>query len=62
MRARQTLTGDVGFLLKIFFASIADDEQFFWNKLSRIDGVQGLSSSISMSQSVNTARLSLHAT
>ncbi|MFP5306938.1 MAG: Lrp/AsnC family transcriptional regulator [Gammaproteobacteria bacterium] len=54
-----TLMGDVDFLLKILVKSVEDYEQFFWQKLSKIDGVQEISSSISMSQTVNTTRLPL---
>lgn len=54
-----TLMGDVDFLLKILVRSVEDYEQFFWQKLSKIDGVQEISSSISMSQTVNTTRLPL---
>ena len=54
------LMGDVDFLLKIYVGSIAEYEDFFWRKLSKIDGVQGVSSSISMSRSINTTRLPLH--
>ena len=54
-----TLMGDVDFMLKILVRSVEDYEQFFWQKLSKIDGVQGISSSISMSQTVNTTRLPL---
>ena len=39
--------------------SIEEYEQFFWQKLSKIEGVQEISSSISMSQTVNTTRLPL---
>ena len=54
-----TLMGDVDFLLKIMLRSVDDYEQFFWQKLSKIEGVQEVSSSISMSQTVNTTRLPL---
>ena len=54
-----TLMGDVDFLLKILVGSIEEYEQFFWQKLSKIEGVQENSSSISMSQTVNTTRLPL---
>ncbi|HEY1075660.1 MAG TPA: Lrp/AsnC family transcriptional regulator [Fontimonas sp.] len=57
-----TLMGDVDFLLKIIVRSVEDYEQFFWQKLSKIDGVQEISSSISMSQTVNTTRLPLQVT
>src|SRR3546814_8204740 len=55
------LMGDVDFLLKIVVPSVQDYEYFVWNKLSQIDGVQGISSSISMSQSINTTRLPIRA-
>lgn len=54
------LMGDVDFLLKIYVRNIAEYEHFFWDKLSKIDGVQGVSSSISMSRSIHTTRLPLH--
>lgn len=57
-----TLMGDVDFLLKIIVRSVEDYEHFFWQKLSKIDGVQEISSSISMSQTVNTTRLPLQVT
>src|SRR3546814_19674339 len=56
-----TLMGDVDFLLKIVVPSVQDYEYFVWNKLSQLDGVQGISSSISMSQSINTTRLPIRA-
>src|SRR3546814_7593854 len=40
-----TLMGDVDFLLKIVVPSVQDYEYFVWNKLSQIDGVQGISRS-----------------
>lgn len=54
-----TLMGDVDFLLKIVVKDIAEYEQFFWQGLSQIEGVQEISSSISMSQAVSTTRLPL---
>lgn len=54
-----TLMGDVDFLLKIIVKDIAEYEDFFWHKLSQIEGVQEVSSSISMSQVVSTTRLPL---
>lgn len=53
------LMGHVDFLLKIVVPSIEDYEHFVWQKLSQIDGVQEVTSSISMSQSVCTTRLPL---
>lgn len=55
------LMGNMDFLLKILVASIEEYEQFVWHKLSQVDGVQEVVSSISMSQSVST-RLPLKAT
>ncbi|MGH8446842.1 MAG: Lrp/AsnC family transcriptional regulator [Solimonas sp.] len=55
------LMGDVDFLLKILVQDIHEYEHFVWQKLSQIDGVQEVSSSISMSQPVNTTRLPLKA-
>ena len=54
-----TLMGNVDFLLKIVMASLDDYEHFVWQKLSQIDGVREISSSISLSQSVNRTRLPL---
>lgn len=54
-----TLMGDVDFLLKIVTRDIAEYEDFFWHKLSQIDGVQEVSSSISMTQVISTTRLPL---
>ena len=53
------LMGHVDFLLKIVVRSIEDYEHFVWQKLSQIDGVQEVTSSISMSQAVCTTRLPL---
>lgn len=53
------LMGHVDFLLKIVVPSIEDYEHFVWQKLSQIDGVQEVTSSISMSQSVCTTCLPL---
>lgn len=56
-----TLMGDVDFLLKVVVPSIEDYEHFVWQKLSQIDGVQEISSSISIRQAINTTRLPLPA-
>jgi Lrp/AsnC family transcriptional regulator len=53
------LLGHVDFLLKIAVPSIDDYQHFVWEKLSQIDGVQEVTSSISISQAVNTTRLPL---
>ena len=54
-----TLLGEVDFLLKIVARDLADYENFFWHQLSRLDGVQGVNSSVSLSRFVNTTRLPL---
>ena len=56
------LMGQVDFLLKIAVASIEEYQHFVWQKLSQIDGVQEVTSAISMSQAVNTTRLPLPST
>lgn len=55
-----TLMGHMDFLLKIVVPSIEDYEHFVWARLSQIDGVQEVTSAISMSQGVYTTRLPLH--
>jgi Lrp/AsnC family transcriptional regulator len=52
-----TLMGNVDFLLKILVRDVKDYEQFFWTRLSKLEGVQEISSSISMSQVINTTRV-----
>lgn len=56
-----TLMGDVDFLLKIVVRNIEDYENFFWQKLSTIQGVQEVSSSISLTKFVYTTRLPVFA-
>ncbi len=51
--------GSVDFLLKILVRDVKDYEQFFWNQLSKLDGVQEISSSISMTQFVSSRRIAL---
>lgn len=55
------LMGHVDFLLKIVVRSIEDYEHFVWQKLSQADGVQEVTSAISMSQAVCTTRIPLSA-
>lgn len=54
-----SLMGSVDFLLKILVRDVKDYEQFFWNQLSKLDGVQEISSSISMTQFVSSRRIAL---
>lgn len=51
-----SLMGSVDFLLKIRVRDVKDYEAF-WNQLSKIDGVQEISSSISMTQFFSTTRI-----
>ena len=56
-----TLMGNFDFLLKVIVPSIEDYEQFVWHKLSKINGVQEVMSSISMSQPINSTKLPVKA-
>jgi len=56
-----SLMGNVDFLLKILVSDVKDYEHFFWNQLSKIDGVQEISSSISMTQFFSTTRIPVRA-
>lgn len=52
-----SLMGNVDFLLKIVVRDVKDYERFFWDELSKIDGVLEVSSSISMTQFFSTTRI-----
>lgn len=52
-----TLMGNVDFLLKIVMSDINEYEDFFWHDLSQIDGVQEVSSFISMTQVIERTEL-----
>lgn len=54
-----TLMGNVDFLLKIVVRDVEEYEHFWWHELSRIDGVQEVSSSIAMTSFVNRTQLPL---
>lgn len=54
-----SLLGEVDFLLKVVAPSLNDYEEFFTKKLSRIDGVREVISSVSISQLVPTTQLPL---
>lgn len=56
-----SLMGNVDFLLKIVVRDVKDYERFFWDELSKIDGVLEVSSSISMTQFFSTTRLPVQA-
>ena len=54
-----SLLGDVDFLLKVIVPTLDDYEYFFTKKLSRIEGVREILSSVSVSQIVSTTQLPL---
>jgi Lrp/AsnC family transcriptional regulator len=50
-----TLMGDIDFILKVLVKDVQAYEDFFWNRLSQIDGVREISSSIALTAVKNTA-------
>lgn len=54
-----TLMGDIDFILKIVVKDIKAYESFFWEKLSQIDGIREISSSIALTAVKDTSELSL---
>lgn len=54
-----TLMGDIDFILKVLVKDVQAYEDFFWNRLSQIDGVREISSSIALTAVKNTASISL---
>lgn len=52
-----TLMGDIDFILKVVVGDITDYERFFWEKLSQIDGVREINSSIALTAVKNTTVL-----
>ncbi|WCL53873.1 Lrp/AsnC family transcriptional regulator [Gimibacter soli] len=54
-----TLMGDIDFLIKIRVKDVTAYETFFWTKLSQIDGVREISSSIALTAVKNTTMLAL---
>lgn len=56
-----SLLGDVDFLLKVVARDLDDYDQFFLKKLSRIEGVREMISSIAIGQFITTTRLPLSA-
>lgn len=52
-----TLMGDIDFILKIQVRDVQAYEEFFWNHLSKIDGVREISSSIALTAVKNTTSL-----
>jgi Lrp/AsnC family transcriptional regulator len=56
-----SLLGDVDFLLKVIVPTLDDYESFFVSKLSRIEGVREVTTSVSMGRIVSTTQLPLRA-
>ena len=56
-----TLMGDVDFFLKIRVKDVQAYEDFFWNKLSHIEGVREISSSIALTNWKNTTKFKVSA-
>lgn len=54
-----TLMGNVDFLLKVIVKDVEEYETLFWQELSQIEGVQEISSSISLTKFVDTRKLPL---
>lgn len=57
-----TLMGDIDFLLKVQVRDVKAYEDFFWNRLSQIDGVREISSSIALTAVKNTTEIPVQAT
>ena len=56
-----TLMGDIDYILKIMVKHVEAYEEFFWNRLSKIDGVREISSSIALTAVKNTTELHITA-
>lgn len=54
-----TMMGGVDFMLKIIVRNVKEFENFYWHKLSQIDGVQETSSHIAMTEVKLTTQLPL---
>lgn len=54
-----TLMGDIDFILKVRVRDVQDYEKFFWDKLSPIDGIREISSSIALTAHKDTTKLSI---
>lgn len=55
-----TLMGDIDFILKVLVKDVQAYEDFFWNRLSHIDGVREISSSIALTAVKNTTSIPVH--
>jgi len=56
-----SLMGNVDFLLKVLVRDVKDYEQFFWQRLAKLEGIQEINSAISMTQIVSTTRIPVEA-
>ncbi len=54
-----TLMGDVDFFLKIRVKDVQAYEDFFWNKLSHIEGVREINSSIALTNWKNSTKFNV---
>ncbi|GHF23968.1 transcriptional regulator [Kordiimonas sediminis] len=52
-----TLMGNIDFILKVMVKDVQAYEEFFWNRLSQIEGVREISSSIALTAVKNTTEL-----
>jgi len=52
-----TLMGDIDFILKVLVKDVQAYEDFFWKRLSHIDGVREISSSIALTAVKNTTSI-----
>ena len=52
-----TLMGSIDFLMKIMVEDMSAYETFFWEKLSKIEGVQEISSSVALTRVKDTTAL-----
>jgi Lrp/AsnC family transcriptional regulator len=54
-----TLMGEIDFILKVRVKDIQEYEKFFWDHLSKIDGVREVNSSIALTAVKSTTELSV---
>ncbi len=54
-----TLMGEIDFILKVRVKDIQEYEKFFWDQLSKIDGVREVNSSIALTSVKSTTELSV---
>ncbi|WP_262694060.1 Lrp/AsnC family transcriptional regulator [Kordiimonas aquimaris] len=54
-----TLMGDIDFLLKVLVKNVKAYEDFFWNRLSQIEGIREINSSIALTAVKSTTELTV---